>query len=331
MGPFTFETLCAYDVVIFDNYTNANAQFVKYDNTNVLIHHASISESDSGKLLQYDMMQILQDPSWDLKMLLGKIAAKRKHLYRDYARNSLFQSMFCCQKAKSMLDEHSVNPDNDNNLINSNGEDSHDVSTTLSSSSYTSNNDAFTQLDIFTSSCWQKCAAFYLADAICALNYKRSSPFHMLETLRNLSADVINEHVSVVTETIGIERATPTLLTRMVVSTVGFAKHVKKIHNTVDCIVDSDVSLDTHDYTKLISEKYDFLVSNSLMTDCYFYLGCINRQNMSVVSNILHNHPELIHILKVALDAETDELILQKNADAIYASCNVLFELISDK
>ena len=80
--------------------------------------------------------------------------------------------------------------------------------------------------DVF-SPCWQKCASFYLAEAICALNQKNLSPSHMLESMRSVEKTPINETLTVVNETIGMERATPTLLERMLKSTIGFSALVE--------------------------------------------------------------------------------------------------------
>ena len=53
-------------------------------------------------------MQIIQDDSWDLRMLLSKIKEKRFNLYKDHAKNSLLESIFCCQKATQGIKDLSV-------------------------------------------------------------------------------------------------------------------------------------------------------------------------------------------------------------------------------
>ena len=153
----------------------------------VVIHHASLSETRSNKLLQYDGLQIVHDVSWDLQMLLSRIRKKHTSLYSDFAKNCLIESMFCCQKTKESI------------LIS----------------------------DVFAP-CWQKCAIFYLADAVSAINCQTLDPSYMLDSLRRLEKNRINEHLSVVTSTVGIERATPTLLERMLKSTIGFSDLAEK-------------------------------------------------------------------------------------------------------
>ena len=54
--------------------------------------------------MQYDGLQILQDDSWELRMFLSKIKEKRSSLFVDFAKNSLIESMFCCQKTKDSVE-----------------------------------------------------------------------------------------------------------------------------------------------------------------------------------------------------------------------------------
>ena len=131
-------------------------------------------KKNSKLLLQYDNLQIIQDDSWELKMLLSKIKEKKSQLFSDFAKNCLIESLFCCQKTKDAIDNS----------------------------------------DIFAP-CWQKCSSYFLADAISALNKYRSSPSHMLDALRKLEKNPLMIIFQCGTQTIGIERATPTLLERM--------------------------------------------------------------------------------------------------------------------
>ena len=135
---YSFDS-CDYDLMVFDE-NSSNNQIVSFENNFITIHHTSLSETNTKKLLQYDKLNILQDDSWNLKIFLSKISEKRDMLFSDFAKNSLIESIFCCQKTK----------------------------------------DAIQSDDIFAA-CWQKCASYYLADAICSLNKYPSSPSHMLE------------------------------------------------------------------------------------------------------------------------------------------------------
>ena len=334
LGPCSFEP-CAYDVMLFDGSTTLGDTVIEcddgddYDGTVdaaaatansggdggvgarrrgsgrkklVITRHASLSESDSGRLLQYDAMRVLHDPSWDLRMMLQRIEKRRGALYRDLARNSLLQSMFCCQRAQGSdggTGDRGGILDVTDTSVQRDGPES----------------------PAMFAPCWQKCASLYLADAICALNCKRPSPSHMLEVMRGLPKSPVNAHLSVVSDTMGIERATPTLLGRMASSTAGFADH--------ECVASG--AKGGLGSSAVISRKHDYFISESMMTDCYFYLCYVNKENMSRVSSTLHGNPELFHILRVAFDVERDDSLLQKNAAVIQESCRMLLESLSGR
>ena len=261
---------CNYDIIIFDEKLEQE-KIIQFDGDFVVIHHASLSESRSNKLLQYGQLQIIRDDSWDLQMLLSKIREKRTFLFSDFAKNCLIESLFCCQKTKESI-----------------------------------------QISDVFAPCWQKCATYYLAHAISSINHQRASPSHMLDSFRKLEKNSINEHISIVTQTVGIERATLTLLERMLKSTIGFSDLVEK-----------------NNHSKIIQEKYNFFVKNSMLSDCYFYLGYINNENFIKIKNTLNHKQDLIHILKIAFDVEADTNLLQQQSDLIHKSCTDILEIIS--
>ena len=261
---------CPYDIVVFDEKSEPD-KILKSGDEYVIIHHASLSETKSQRLLQYDNLQIVQDESWELRMLLSKIEKKRSSLYSDFAKNCLIESMFCCQKTKESIQSS----------------------------------------DVFAS-CWLKCASCYLADALSSLNSQRSSPSHMLDLLRKFKKSSINEHISVVTQTVGIERATLTLLERMLKSTIGFSDLVEK-----------------NNHSQIIQQKHDFFIENSMLSDCYFYFCYINKENFIKIKNTLNRKQDLIYILKIAFDIESDSNLLLQQAEQIQKSCNDILEIIS--
>jgi len=269
ISDFHFDS-CEYNIVVFDGKSEPE-KIIKSGDEFVILHHASLSETMSQKLLQYDKLQIIQDESWDLRMLLSKINEKRSSLFTDFAKNCLIESMFCCQKTK----------------------------------------EAIQTSDVFAP-CWQKCASYYLADAISSLNHQRSSPSHMLGLLRKLKKSSINEYISVATQTVGIERATPTLLERMLKSTIGFSDLVEK-----------------NNHSRIIQQKHDFFIKNSMLSDCYFYFGYINKENFIKIKNTLSREQDLIHILKIAFDIESDSNLLLQQAEQIQKSCNDILEIVS--
>lgn len=175
----------------------------------------------------------------------------------------------------------------------------------------TKTKDGLKNSDLFASS-WIKCSAFFIADAISILNSKRPSPTHMLENLRHFEKNKINENFSIVNDSIGIERATPSLLSRMCKSTIGFSDMVEQ-----------------NDHSKIIQKKNDYFLKNSLISDCYFYLGYTNRNNFIKIKDILHEKPELIHVLKVAFDVDNDQVKIGQQADVLHKTANDMITLIS--
>ena len=261
---------CDYDVFVFDGKSESES-ILEFDEQLVTLHHASFTETNSEKLLQYDKLEIISDESWDLRMFLSKIREKHTSIFSDFAKNCLIESQFCCQKTK----------------------------------------EAIQTSDVFAP-CWQKCASYYLANAISSINHQRPSPSHMLDSLRKLEKNSINEHISIVTQTVGIERATPILLERMLKSTIGFSDLVEK-----------------NNHSKIIRKKHDFFIENSMLSDCYFYLGFINKENFMKIKDTLNREQDLIHILKIAFDVEADSNLLQTQSELVQKSCNDLLGIIS--
>ncbi|MFB1006034.1 MAG: hypothetical protein QMC57_00065 [Nitrosopumilus sp.] len=261
---------CDYDLMVFDE-NSSDKQIIAFDNNLITIHHSSLSETNTKKLLQYDGLDVIQDDSWNLKILLSTISEKRDSLFSDSAKNSLIESLFCCQKTK----------------------------------------DAIQTNDIFAA-CWQKCASYYLADSLSSFNHSPSSPSHTLNSLRKFKKSSINNHISGILETIGIERATPTLLERMLKSTIGFSDLVEK-----------------NNHSQLIQQKYNYFLKNSMLSDCYFYLVYVNKENFIKIKDNLNREQDLIHILKIAFDIEADSNILQQYVETIQTSCNDILEVIS--
>lgn len=158
---------------------------------------------------------------------------------------------------------------------------------------------------------WQKCASYCLADAICLLNCRLPSPSHTLDLFRTFPKNSINEHILSVTQTVGMERATPTLLDRMLKSTIGFSDMIRP------------------GISKIIVPKYEFFQRNSMPTDCYFYLGYLTRQNLEGIKGDPARCRDLFHVLKTAFDAEADLGLLEAQANLVGDSCNSVLEVVS--
>jgi len=269
ISNYSFEQ-CDYDITVFDN-TSQDEEIISFQNSLVNVHHGSLSETKTNLLIRYDNMQIIQDESWDLRMFLSKIKEKRLKLFRDYAKNCLLESIFCCEKTKIGINESSV-----------------------------------------FAPYWQKCASYFLAEGIVTLNQIPPSPSHMLGTLRNFEKNPINEKISIVNETVGIERSTSSLLERMVKSTIGFSDLFEK-----------------NKHSLVIQRQHDYFVKNSMFSDCYFYLGFINKENFVKYKDSILRNPDIIHILKVSFDIDADNSLIDKQADLIQKSSNDILEYLS--
>ena len=80
---------------------------------------------------------------------------------------------------------------------------------------------------------------------------------------------------------------------------------------------------------KNIQKNHDFFVKNSMLSDCYFYLGYVNKENFYKIKNDLDSHPEFIHILKIAFDIEADPQSVLQHAHLVEKSCKDLVEKFS--
>ena len=77
----------------------------------------------------------------------------------------------------------------------------------------------------------------------------------------------------------------------------------------------------------LITKKYDYMINHSLLSDCYFYLGYVNRNNFFKIQDI-HKKPEFIHILKTAFDLEFDVNKFESQADKLHETIDSIIRLV---
>ena len=82
-------------------------------------------------------------------------------------------------------------------------------------------------------------------------------------------------------------------------------------------------------YSKIIQKKHDYLVKNSLFSDCYFYLLYLNRNNVLQIKDEIHKKPELIHVLKTAFDIESDVTKIEQQSDILERTSNDLLSIIN--
>ena len=168
--------------------------------------------------------------------------------------------------------------------------------------------DSLIESDPITS-CWVKCTAYFLMDAILILNNKHNFPVHTLEIIRNLKSSRLNDSLSLITQCIGLERSTNSLLSRMLKSTQGFSDMIEK-----------------NNHSMIIKNKADFLIENSLFTDCYFYLGNVNRNNFYKIKDSPTKFSEFIHVLKTGFDLENDNVKLESNVSTLSEIANGLLK-----
>jgi hypothetical protein len=256
---------CEYDITIFDGKSGTELKTI--DDTLVQIHHGTINETNPDVLQKYDSMQILSDPSWELRALLSKTKEKQEKIRNSVAKNSLIDAAFFATRARQNI------------------------------------NDEFAAI-------WTKCAAYLICDGLVLLNSKQRSPTHMLEFIRKFQKNNKNQYFSNITEILGLERATPSLLERMAKSTIGF----------------SDMT-ENSSHGTIIQKKYEYLTANSLLSDCCFYLGYINKNNIVSIRDSIHKKPDLIHVLKTAMDLEHDTIKLEQQAMLLHKIANELVHL----
>jgi hypothetical protein len=240
---------CDYNIVIFDQKDDADS-IIQIDDGYIQLHHGNLDETRIEILHNYQNLEVISDPKWELKIFLSKIKEKKESISKAYYKKCIIESQVCISRSKDSLKV----------------------------------SDPF-------SSCWIKCAAYFLVDAILILNDKQFFPVHTLDIIRNLKSSKSNDYLSLITECLGLERSTNSLLSRMLKSTQGFSDLIEK-----------------NNHSEIIKNKADFLIKNSLLSDCYFYLGNINRNNFYKIKDVLNKYPELIHILKIGFDLENDNI-----------------------
>jgi hypothetical protein len=83
------------------------------------------------------------------------------------------------------------------------------------------------------------------------------------------------------------------------------------------------------DSSALIQQKHDYFISNSMLSDCYFYLGYETKENFVKLKDSIEKKPDLIHVLKIAFDIEADLNLLQQQANLVQKSSNEILEYIA--
>ena len=159
-------------------------------------------------------------------------------------------------------------------------------------------------------SCWIKSGVISLIDSILFQNKIMPNPVHALSSIRNLTQKNTNQFVDKIISETGIERATPSLLSRMLKSTCGFSDMIEKNQNSI-----------------IIEKKANYLIQNSLLSDCYLYLNYQNKNNFYKIKNSLDKNSDKMHVLKIAFDLTHTPSELISSIDSSYNVTSVLWSL----
>jgi len=156
------------------------------------------------------------------------------------------------------------------------------------------------EIDDPFASCWIKCAIILLIDSILLQNAITPNPTHSLSLLRNLKQKETNQFSDKIISEIGIERTTSSLLSRMLKSTCGFSDMIEQNQNSI-----------------IIEKKAEYLIENSLLSDCYLYLIYQNKKNFYKIKNSLNANSDKIHVLKTAFDLTNTSSELMSSIDTM--------------
>ena len=149
-------------------------------------------------------------------------------------------------------------------------------------------------------SCWIKCGIVSLIDSILLQNNILPNPVHALSSMRNLKQKNTNQFVDRIIAETGIERATTSLLSRMLKSSSGFSDMIENNQNSL-----------------IIEKKANHLIQNSLFADCYLYLIYQNKNNFYKIKDSLSKNSDKIHVLKTAFDLTITSSELSGTIDSL--------------
>ena len=252
-----FDTDCnIYNLVLFDGKSTSD-EIINHESKILKISHGNLSETSTENLIHYENLKIIQDPEWELKMLVSKIQEKKNQLFSTSSKNALVESQLSLSKAKNALE----------------------------------NDDPFV-------SCWIKCGIVSLIDSILLQNNILPNPVHALSSIRSLKQKDTSQFVDKIISETGIERATSSLLPRMLKSTCGFSDMIEKNQNSIIIETKANYLIEN----SLLSDFNKLSPIKKLLSDCYLYLNFQNKINFYKIKNSLNLNSDKIHVLKTAFD-----------------------------
>jgi hypothetical protein len=150
-----------------------------------------------------------------------------------------------------------------------------------------------------------KIAAYQLIEGILLISEIRPMPIHELNQLRRLEVhkDFINEAIQLCVESLGIERATRTIINRSF-------KALKEI-------------LKQRYDIELLSSKVEYLLEHGLLADCYYYIGNLVCDHLEKkdYAFLLNYHK----LNSIALDLTSDyENVIKKSTEVKVYCKNLL-------
>ena len=154
-------------------------------------------------------------------------------------------------------------------------------------------------------SCWQKCATLYLADAA-LLSYGRLPSSHALDGLRHARDGT--DIPSLVSRSLGVERATPSLLARMCGSAAALS--------SMAGLMPSDV----------VKFKAMSLQRDGRLADCYYYLCRVGRDSAFAPGASAGDVATVRYASRISLDAERDATSVRRNALEVRAAGDRILE-----
>jgi len=84
--------------------------------------------------------------------------------------------------------------------------------------------------------------------------------------------------------------------------------------------------IENNQHAKIIEKKANYLIENSLLSDCYLYLTYQNKNNFYKIKNSLNVHSDKIHVLKTAFDLTVSLSELRVSIDSMSDITNSLLE-----
>jgi hypothetical protein len=145
-----------------------------------------------------------------------------------------------------------------------------------------------------------KIAAYQLIEGILLISGIRPMPIHELNQLRQLEVhkDFINEAIQLCVESLGIERATRTIINRSF-------KALKEI-------------LKQRYDIELLSSKVEYLLEHGLLADCYYYIGKLVCNHLEKKDYAFQLNYHKLNSLALDLTSDYENVIKKSTQIKVY-------------